>query len=332
MMVVNGCAVGEEFAEDRCVAAAGAIEGLQSNHGCAFTERKPVASGVKRPTDGGRERLQRVEAREHHFAQGIIAAGECALALAGTNQVPRLADGVAAGGAGVRNDRDGAGEIERVENHPCLDLRLVINGAGGLAALAMRGLQRLAEISFSERHAARRRAQDQGQVLRGFPAGLAPCFIRGEQEHLAGAVKPGNLPVVQTRRRQRGRQIHFGGDLHALAADIEKSYGPECAVAGAKTLGVRFPADAQSRNHTRSGNDHPRRCCGRRKGKKHGTMNDKARLNQPGMSKSKFRPKSQLAIRCVAAFTAHPFEPVCARHAPSNSVFAIYRMVQGGTE
>jgi hypothetical protein len=59
-------------------------------------------------------------------------------------------------------------------------------------------------------------------------------------------------------------------------------------------------------------------------------MNDRAMLNQPGMPKSKFRPKSQLATRCVAVFTANLFESVCARHAPSNSVFEAYRMVQGG--
>ena len=54
MMVINGCAVGDEFSEDRRIAAARAIERFQSNHGRAFTERQPIAPCVERAANGGR--------------------------------------------------------------------------------------------------------------------------------------------------------------------------------------------------------------------------------------------------------------------------------------
>ena len=67
-----------------------------------------------------------------------------------------------------------------------------------------RRLHRLAEIGLAERHAARGRAQHQRQIVGGFPAGLLPGFVGGQQQHRAGAVKPGKLARAQAGRRQGG--------------------------------------------------------------------------------------------------------------------------------
>jgi len=61
-----------------------------------------------------------------------------------------------------------------------------------LLAMPQRLLQTPGEITFSEQHAARRRAQNERQIFGGFPAGLLPRFQRSQHEHHAGAVKPGN--------------------------------------------------------------------------------------------------------------------------------------------
>ena len=61
-----------------------------------------------------------------------------------------MADGIAAGGAGVRHDRDRPIGTEGVQHHSRLDLGLIVNGPGGLMAMAARFLQCLTKIGFAE--------------------------------------------------------------------------------------------------------------------------------------------------------------------------------------
>ena len=55
----------------------------------AFAERQTVAPRIEGAADRGRERLQGIEAGKNHFTQRIIAAGEHALGLAGSESNPR---------------------------------------------------------------------------------------------------------------------------------------------------------------------------------------------------------------------------------------------------
>ncbi len=175
-----------------------------------------------------------------------------------------MADGIASGGAGVGDDRDGAAETQGVQNHSRLDLGLVVDGARGLPAMSARCSHRLAKIGFSEFHAARCRAQHERQILRRLPACLLPCLMRRQQQHRPGPVQAGNLARAEGIWRQRGRQIDLRRHLCPLAADIEKRHRPERGAARAKSAGVWLPPDAQGCDNARSGDDHPWRCGSRR--------------------------------------------------------------------
>ena len=225
----------------------------------AFTQRQTIAPGVEGTADGGRERLQSVKTRKHQFTERVITACQNALSPAITNHLPGVADGVAAGSAGIRDDRDRPAGTDGIENHPRLDLWLIVDRAGGLEAMTARLLHRLAKICLTKRHAARGRAQNQRQIPLGFPAGLLPCLAGGQQQQGSSAIEPGNLSRVEVGRRQGHRQINFRGTLRPLAADIEQRHGTESGASRPKTLRVGFPTESQSRNDSGTGDDHPGR-------------------------------------------------------------------------
>ena len=135
MMRVYGSAVAGELAQDGRAAPARPVQSFQRQDCRAFTQRQSIAPGIERAASRGRKNLQRIEAGKNQFTHGVIPTCQRAFSLAVTDQFPRLADGVAAGRAGVGDNGDGAVETERVGNQTRLDLWLVKNRARGLPAV-----------------------------------------------------------------------------------------------------------------------------------------------------------------------------------------------------
>src|ERR1019366_3423301 len=263
MMPVNGSAVADDFSQNFRAAPACAFERFEIDNRRAFAQRQTIAPSVERTANGRRERLQRIEAGENQFTERVIAASHHAFGLTAANQIKCVADGVAAGSAGARDDGGRPAATERVENHPRLNLRLILNGTGGLAAMPLRLLHRLPVIRFAEGHAAGGRAKNERQLFGGLPAGLLPRFVRGQQEHFSGAIQPGELTAVELRRRKISWQVHFRRDFYTLAADIKQRHRSKRPSSGAETFRVQRPAQTERRDNARAGNDHSRWCDGR---------------------------------------------------------------------
>ena len=104
---VGGGAVAEDFAVDRCAAFFGALVIFEHDHRGAFAEDEAVAVEIERARrllrlvvvlGEGREQVEARDAEGVDHAVG--AAGEHDVGLAAADDFGRLADGLAAGGAG----------------------------------------------------------------------------------------------------------------------------------------------------------------------------------------------------------------------------------------
>ena len=100
-------AVAHEFAVDRGPASLGMLEFLEHHHRRALAKHEAVAVVVERPARPGRlvvprgERREQVEARDaERMDHAVGAAGEHHVGLAAANDLGRLADRLAGGGAG----------------------------------------------------------------------------------------------------------------------------------------------------------------------------------------------------------------------------------------
>ena len=115
------------------------------------------------------------------MADGIVAAGEYTLGLAGAHEMPGMADGISTGGTRVGDDGRGALETEGLGKIKCLALRLVMAHTGGLMAIALRLADGLTVVGFPQAHPATGRTHDERQMFRRFPPALSPCLAGGQK-------------------------------------------------------------------------------------------------------------------------------------------------------
>ena len=259
MVPINGRAVADKFTQNERVTPSRAVQRFERDHSGALAQGQSIPPGIEGPAECRRERLQRIEARKNHLSQSVITAGHNALGLGRTYQVTRMTYGISARGAGVGDDGGWPAETEGIENHSRLNLRLIMNGPGGLLVMLLWLLHRLAEIILPELHAAGRRAQNQWQIFSGFPPGLLPCFQRGQHEHGPGTVNPGQGTRTEPCWRKDCRQVNLRCCFYPLTADIELRDRPERHLSGTEAPGIYFPTDAQGCDNARTCDDHARR-------------------------------------------------------------------------
>ncbi len=190
------------------------------------------------------------------MAQGVITAGESAFSLAGAKQFPRMANRVGAGSAGIGDQRDRAAKTEGISEIKRLSLCLIMSDARCLVFVKTRLRGGLAKIAFPKAHSATGRAKNDREILGRSPLGLMPCFVCGEEQHFCGAI--GALQMPSTKQCVgHFRQGGFCGRLHALARNIKQGDRAESRFAETKTFRIFFPADAERRDDSRTGDNHP---------------------------------------------------------------------------
>ena len=85
MMLVNGRAVTDEFAQNERAPSPRTFKRFKRDDSRAFAKRQTVAPRIKRTADRGRKRLQRIETRKNQLTERVVTAGDNALGLAVTN-------------------------------------------------------------------------------------------------------------------------------------------------------------------------------------------------------------------------------------------------------
>ena len=103
------------------------------------------------------------------MAESIVAAGQHALRVAAAQQLPGVANGVAAGSAGIGDDRDGSVKAKSIRQIQPLPLRLIVHDSSCLPAIRVRGRYRLPVIILPQAHAAAGCAEYDRQILGGLP-------------------------------------------------------------------------------------------------------------------------------------------------------------------